>query len=173
MFRGISSSRTISDGVVTANGIDVMLIAENTSETVAGSVTGLTLPQAGSVPDGDFQVPGLAMTIKKAGSGNMKLFWGNSCVENDTDFAFYEGTLGVPGSHRPVVCSTGGAQATQVPPGPDDHYYLVVPLSPDGVEGSYGTNSQGEQRPQGSPLSGEPVESTTCMPQAVAVNCGT
>jgi hypothetical protein len=87
------------------------------------------------------------------------------------DYAIYEGTLGVPGSHRPVVCSTGGATALQTPPGPDNHYYLVVSSSPDGVEGSYGTTSWGEQRPQGAQLAGDPFDPAICMPQFSAATC--
>ncbi len=167
-----ASADLLANEIVTANGTEVMLIGENTSESVGGTVSGLTLPIAGFVPDGDFQVPGFALTIKKAGSGNLKLTWGDSCEQADTDYAIYEGALGAPGSHRPVVCSTGGSTTTQILPGPNDHYYLVVPLGPDGVEGSYGVTSWGEQRPQGSPLAGDPVDAAACMPQSISQSCG-
>jgi hypothetical protein len=168
-----ASSDLLAEEIVTKNATNVMLIGESDTETVVGIVSGLGLPQAGFVPDGGFQIPGAPLMIKKAGTaGNLKVVWGDSCVEGDTDYAVYEGVLGAPGSHRPVVCGTNGVTAANFAAGPGDHYYLVVPLNPEGVEGSYGSNSIGVQRAQGTPLVNETNDVTACAPQIVAQSCG-
>jgi hypothetical protein len=167
-----ASADLLANGVVTPHATDVVLTGRFGMETIAGTVAGLTLPQVGSVPDGGFQVPGAPLTLKKSGSGGLKLFWGASCGVGDTDYAIYEGKLGAPGSHRLATCTTGGDLVELlVAPGPGDHYYLVVPLSAEGAEGSYGVTSFGVQRPQGSPLTGNPFDPVICAPQFPAQDC--
>jgi hypothetical protein len=58
------------------------------------------------------------------------------------DFAIYRGTLGTPGSHLPVNCSTANATTASLAPGPGNGYFLIVPESAN-WEGSYGTTSSG------------------------------
>jgi hypothetical protein len=88
--------------------------------------------------------------------GNLVLLWGRSCRSSDTDYAVYEGLLGNFTSHAPRLCGTGGATSATLTPASGNRYYLVVPLSPDGAEGSYGTGSNGIQRPP---------SATGCRPQ--------
>ncbi len=78
---------------------------------------------------------------------SVSLTWDASCSGNDTDYAVYEGKLGNFTSHRPVVCSTGGnTESSPFIPEPGDRYFLVVPRHAT-HEGSYGTDSEEEQRP--------------------------
>jgi CubicO group peptidase (beta-lactamase class C family) len=72
------------------------------------------------------------------------LDWTDDC---GSDHAIYEGTLGDWYSHVPAACSDGESDRTERLPIPaGDRYYLVVPR--DGtVEGSYGRDSYGGQRP--------------------------
>jgi len=168
-----ASADLLANGVVTLHAADVALTGQDSTGTVAGTVTGLTLPQAGSVPDGGFQDPGPPLIIKKRPAGGLKLFWGDSCGVADTDYAIYEGELGAPGSHRLMTCTTGGnTSEVLLSPGPDNHYYLVVPLSAEGAEGSYGITSFGVQRQQGSPVTGNPFDPVSCAPQFPAQECG-
>ena len=112
---------------------------------------------AGGVPDGG-EVPGMPLMLGKSGTpGDVELSWGHSCQPGDSDYAVYEGLLGSFTSHAPRLCSTGGATSVALTPGSASHYYLVVPLSPAGAEGSYGTASDGNQRPP---------SATSCQPQA-------
>lgn len=110
-------------------------------------VVDFTAPSAGvgAVPDG-VDVPGAPMTVVKLPGGQIQLDWSASCLPDD-DYAVYEGQLGRFYSHAPVVCSTGGATGAAVQPGFDGAYYLVAPTR-GGFEGSYGKNSDGEERPR-------------------------
>lgn len=119
-----------------------------------GQLIGVALSQVpvGAVPDGS-DVPGVQLTLAESSvqPGELDLFWGLSCVPTDDDYAVYEGMLDDFTSHVPVGipgCTTGGATSTTIAPGAGDRYYLVVPLSPLGVEGSYGFRSDGTHRPQ-------------------------
>ena len=78
---------------------------------------------------------------------SVSLTWDASCSGNDTDYAVYDGKLGNFTSHRPVVCSTGGnTESSPFIPEPGDRYFLVVPRHAT-HEGSYGTDSEEDQRP--------------------------
>ena len=102
---------------------------------------------AGVVPDGSFS-PGTPLTIAKAAGSDVTLSWGASCTGSDTDYAVYEGTLGVWYSHAAKLCSTGGLQTTTLTPAAGSTYYLVVAAN-DTNEGSYGRRSSGAERPVG------------------------
>jgi hypothetical protein len=116
------------------------------------------LAGAGRVPDGT-EVPGLPLKLaKSAVPGNLDLSWSTSCHGGDTDYEVYEGALGNFTSHTPKLCTTSGATAATITPAAANRYYLVVPRSPDGAEGSYGTKSLGVPRPQ---------SQTACVPQHV------
>lgn len=62
------------------------------------------------------------------------------------DYALYEGTLLSWYSHSPKTCNY--ISGTDFTPQAADSYYLVVPINAND-EGSYGTNSSGTERPQG------------------------
>jgi hypothetical protein len=102
----------------------------------------------GSVPDGA-TVAGSPLRVSRQPSGDLTLTWASSCSGADTDYEVYEGTLGNFTSHTPRLCTTSGSTTVTLTPGGDNTYYLVVPRN--GVlEGSYGKNSGGAERPQGS-----------------------
>ena len=102
------------------------------------------------MPDGA-GVPGSGLTVApSAVPGDLDLSWGASCITTDVDYVVYEGVIGDFTSHVPVAapnCTTGGATSATITPGAGNRYYLIVPLSPAGFEGSYGFQSDGTPRP--------------------------
>lgn len=128
---------------IPSNGVTVQVLAAATP--------------AGRVPDGG-DIPGIPLSVGKGIGAHLTLTWGASCSSQDTDYAVYEGTIGAFGAHAPITCSTGGATQATFTPGPGGRYYLVVPRN-SAVEGSYGTTSSGQERPQGVPA---------CLPRLVA-----
>jgi hypothetical protein len=114
-----------------------------------------TLHYAGVIPAGS---PGVPLRATKAAPPNITLTWDPSCIPTDTDYAVYEGTIGLFYSHTPKSCSTGGTTASTIAPAAGSTYYLVVPLNPT-REGSYGTRSNGGERPAGL---------SACLPSAAA-----
>jgi hypothetical protein len=96
------------------------------------------------------RVPSTApLLVGKGGGDDVTLAWGDSCVDTDTDYEVYEGTIGIWYSHEPRLCSTGGALSATLTPAAVDTYYLVVPRNAS-REGSYGTDSAGQEVPLGS-----------------------
>ncbi len=75
------------------------------------------------------------------------LSWGPSCQSSDNDYEVYEGSIGDFGSHMSVICSADGGTTTTITPAAGNTYYIVGPRGPT-REGSYGTDSQGNERPQ-------------------------
>lgn len=104
---------------------------------------------AGPCWSGPMDVPPDSVRLDKAGAGQLKITWGETCGLAD-DFTIYEGnihTLAGSGiyDHTTLICSDQGERLTETfPPSPGSHYYLVVPRQSDGTEGGYGAN-----RPQG------------------------
>ena len=111
-----------------------------------GEGQGCGAAPVGAVPDGD-GVPGTLLTVHRAG-GILSLSWGASCLAADTDYTVYEGQIGDFASHAPLRCTTSGATSTTVTPGQGSHYYLIVPRR-EKREGSYGTDSAHDPRPEG------------------------
>jgi len=111
----------------------------------------------GAVPDGN-SVPGTQLQVSLGPGSTLLLSWGSSCTATDDDYEVYEGTLGSFYSHTSKLCSTGGATAAIVSPAAGSTYYLVVPANGT-LEGSYGVNSIGSQRPPGA---------AACSSQAIA-----
>lgn len=101
----------------------------------------------GSTPNGG-DAPGTPLLLDRLGNGNLRLTWSPSCSDGDDDYEIYEGFLGLFPSHFVRSCSTGGATMATFPPDNFDRYYLVVPTN-GSLEGSYGRNSSGIERPQG------------------------
>jgi len=99
--------------------------------------------QSGRVPDGGDH-PGPPLLLGKAGD-DLTLNWGLSCQSTDSDYAVYEGVLGDFSSHGIAVCSTAGDTTATITPATGSAYYLVVPRGPT-REGSYGTDSDGNER---------------------------
>lgn len=128
------------------------------SEAVVVQVLEADATPAGRIPDGNV-VPGIPLTVGKAGGTDLTLNWGASCHSPDTDYEIYRGTLGDFATHSPVTCSTGGStQAIVAAADPENRYYLVVPRNPS-AEGSYGSDSLGQPRDQGA---------EACLPRLIA-----
>ena len=115
---------------------------------------------AGQIPNGG-SVQGMPLGATKAQGTEITLSWAASCHVADSDYEIYEGTIGDFGSYRWKYCSTGGATTMTFEPGPNSVFYLVVPSNLD-REGSYGTDSDGIERPQGAPACLEQSITTTC-----------
>ena len=103
---------------------------------------GIAPAGSGRVPDGG-PVPGVPLLVDKSGA-DLALSWSVACGPA-SDYAVYEGTLGIAGSLTPRLCSTGGATFATITPSAGDTYYLVVPSSL-GKEGSYGRQGDGTER---------------------------
>jgi hypothetical protein len=97
-----------------------------------------------------------ALTVSKGAGGTLNLGWGPSCAAGDTDYGVYQGTIGSWYSHAALTCSTGGTTANFLP-GAGNRYYLVVPHDAS-VEGSYGKDDNGLERPTGA---------SACEPQVL------
>ncbi len=116
-------------------------------------------PPGGVVPDG--QAGTVPLTITPAADGQLTLSWGDSCAPGDVDYEVYAGTVGSYFSHRPILCSTGGATSVTLAPGRGNIYYLVVSKNAY-VEGSYGRRSDGTERPPAT---------TPCVDQSLLLVC--
>jgi hypothetical protein len=88
-----------------------------------------------------------ALSVGRASGLDITLSWDPSCVADDSDYAIYEGLVGDFTSHGLRYCSTDGATTKTLTPGVGDTYYLVVPRN-SMREGSYGADSEGNERPQ-------------------------
>jgi len=132
----------------------ISLDTENTGVTLDGiSVSAVqSTPGAGRIPQ---------LLVSKTGSGDLLLDWQPSCSPDDDDYAIFSGDLGAFDSHTSESCDTGGTTAAVISQPVADRYYIVVPL--DGTsEGSYGTDSNGVERPVGL---------VTCGTQDIAATC--
>ena len=96
---------------------------------------------AGEVPDG-FAVPGKPLEMSLQLDLSLRLEWGRSCQEEDSDYEIYAGTLGQYDSHHASMCTTGGATTANLGRVEGDAYFLVVPRSVN-REGSYGRRGDG------------------------------
>ncbi len=145
---------------------EIELTLESTGKLVTDTTNGLSFPRvdclaalrglttaAGRVTDD-------SLTVTDAGGGDITLTWSASCLPTDTDYGIYEGTVGSYASHMAKFCSTGGATAWTFTPAAESRYYLVVPQKAL-VEGSYGTDSTGAERP---------AAAMSCLPQDL-VSC--
>jgi hypothetical protein len=118
---------------------------QNSSLTL--EIEGEAPDPSGSVPDGS-EVPGPPLTVAKALNNRIELSWADSCGA-DSDFEIYEGELnGDFANHVPRFCSTGGSPVKMFVPIESSAYYLVVPTNGT-VEGSYGVDGDGAERPPG------------------------
>jgi hypothetical protein len=116
-------------------------------------------PPGGAVPDG--QNGSVSLTVTPAGGGLLLLSWGASCAPGDTDYEVYEGVIGSFTTPAPILCSTGGHTSVAITPRGVNTFYIVVPRN-SLVEGSYGTRSDGTERPP-SPVA--------CLEQTLSKAC--
>jgi Immune inhibitor A-like, MAM domain len=88
-------------------------------------------------------------TVVKSGT-NLNLSWsapGGTCLV--TGYGLYRGTLPWTGYNHAMLSCAIATTSTTTPQQAGSNYYLIVPLNSTN-EGSYGTDSAGIQRPQGS-----------------------
>jgi len=101
------------------------------------------------------------MLMTRLTSTQVKLFWSPSPCAGAVNYGIYEGDLGDFTSHVPVTCTDLMADFEErIVTAPGNHYYLVVPLG-SVVEGSYGLDSAGAERPP-STAACKPIQSTAC-----------
>jgi hypothetical protein len=97
------------------------------------------------------EVPTIRVNKSMLVPGNLSISWAASSSAGAEDYGIYEGRMGLWYSHTAIDCSDSGAdRVEEVMPGAGNRYYVVVALNPD-LEGSYGRDSSGIERPQGSP----------------------
>lgn len=113
---------------------------------------------AGRIP-GSRGVSGEPLLIAKSGS-NLALDWATSCG-TASDYAIYEGQLGIAESFAAKQCTTGGATNATIAPATGSRSYLVTALRGT-VEGSYGRKSDGSERTP---------PATACQPQEITDAC--
>jgi hypothetical protein len=105
---------------------------------------------------------GLRVGRSPGGAGELLLEWSPGCLAGATTYGIHEGTLLAFASHAAVDCFDDGADlAETLAPGPGDRYFLVVPLDAYD-EGSYGTDSEGNERPPGT---------ARCLPTQTIAAC--
>ena len=104
------------------------------------------------------------ITLGRAGPADITVTWSASCAEGGEDYGIYEGTIGNWYSHTSFICEDGGAPLTETfTPSAGDTYYVVVSLNAK-VEGSYGQDSNGTERPVGSAVCVSRQVVTPCPP---------
>jgi hypothetical protein len=138
----------VDDVIVGAYWYDNVEINEGAAFVYLGSTA---VVPAGRIPS---QTP---LLLHKTIGNGVRLTWGPSCLEGDSDYEIYEGDLGDFTGYRPLVCSTGGERGVVIVPSNGATYYLVVPRNTS-WEGSYGETSDGSERSRGTP---------SCLPQAI------
>jgi len=100
---------------------------------------------AGLIPNGSDE-DDVPLLIGKLPGGQVELSWGASCKTGDTDYGIYEGPIGSFSDRVARTCTTGGNTMEQITPGGGNRFFLVVPHNTI-HEGSYGTDSSGNERP--------------------------
>jgi len=118
-------------------------------------------PMIPAIPDGSDPLYGPPLRLEELEGGSLRLTWSRTCAETEADYGVYQGTLGDFAQHVPVQCGTGGVTEAEISPAPGDTYYLVVPFEGD-YEASYGTDSDGVERPVGQ---------LTCAPEQTSGSC--
>jgi hypothetical protein len=116
----------------------------------------ITVPPTtgGSTPDGSDGTP---LTLRRLGNGNLRLSWGDSCASADVDYGVYRGSFEDFTDSAPLMCSTSGLKGVAIPPPDGNAFYLVVPHNTS-IEGSYGHDGGGGERP---------ASGTACYPQSI------
>lgn len=160
--------RVLRDGTPIASGLTGTSYTDNTGtngvtytySVLAVNSAGLSFDGNKTLQAGDFDLvcggaaPGSiyknsssAAKFSKSGS-NIVATWGppgGTC--SPTDYAIYQGTIGNWYSHNTVITCSAGTDFTETFATPaGDVYFLIVPISAT-EEGSYGTNSNSQERP--------------------------
>ncbi len=102
---------------------------------------------------GEVLIPGAVsatLMADKVSASTVHLSWAASCGAAAADYGIYEGQIGDWTSHTMVDCIDDGADLSEnVNPAAGSRYFLVVPHDAVAVEGSYGTDHSGAERPPG------------------------
>jgi hypothetical protein len=140
---------------VSSPGLSTQVVEVN---SINGPMAGFESP--GRVPDN--VATGIPLTIGKNATDpvNLDLDWGPSCG-SASDYSVHEGAIGSWYSHDKRLCTTQGATAVTLTPGGGDSYFLIVPLDLT-REGSYGMDSQGNERPQSISACRPASDNTSC-----------
>lgn len=102
--------------------------------------------------------------VNKAGGGQLAISWTSSCSQDASNYAIYQGTIGVWFSHTALDCNDdAGDRVETVTPAGASSYYLVVALGSDG-EGSYGSATVSGERPRGASACTASQIVTSCLP---------
>lgn len=100
----------------------------------------------GVVPDGGARLAGGPLRADRIGE-SIRLSWSPAvCGPDVVDYAVYSGTLGAFDTHVPLACSTNGETLAELPLPAGSSYFLSVPQATV-LEGSYGKDSSGRERP--------------------------
>ena len=107
-------------------------------------------------------VDSLRVDLSESVPDALVLSWGAACSSGVEDDAIYEGEIGTWPSHTAIDCSDdGGDRSETIAPGSGNHYYLIVPWHAND-EGSYGRDSNGDERARGT---------ETCIATQVISGC--
>jgi hypothetical protein len=93
--------------------------------------------------------------------GDLRITWQASTSVGAEGYGIYEGTIPSWTSHGLKDCTDDAPEfEEEIAPQAASSYYLVVPNNANG-EGSYGVQSSGTERPQGTPAC-RPVQDLGC-----------
>jgi len=108
------------------------------------------------------EVSNITLSKSPIAPGVIEISWTASCSAGAEDYGIYEGQLGNWTSHAQIDCSDdGGDFSEQITPGTGNHYYLVAAHNPND-EGSCGRDSNGLERPPGTPACVTPQAIGSC-----------
>ena len=122
--------------------------SQGSSNSVGDGVEAFDLPPQCASPASPGVVTSVPLTLTRNG-GSLDLVWGASCSGDADDYSVHEGAIGSWYGHASNLCTTGGATSTTLPSPAGSSYFIVVPTATP-IEGSYGTDSLGAERPPSS-----------------------
>lgn len=99
--------------------------------------------------------------IAKNGLTNLDISWNADCTGTAAGYNVYEGDIGSWTSYTSAACNASGLSTT-ITPGGGNKFYVVAPANGTTVEGSYGKNSSGVERPAAATPCAVLKKSTSC-----------
>ena len=130
-----------------------------TGDLVEGGLDDVEIRSVATCTTGGGDYPGEAKMLSVAKSStNLNLVWTALTGCSPTGYGLYRGSLPWTGyNHTSINCAISGTSIT-TPQDTGSYYFLIVPTTA-ACEGSYGKDSAGNERPQGS----NPCRSTQCL----------
>jgi len=129
------------------------LVADDNPPRIFSFTHGRSAFTLSTAPPGEVPMKngsGNPLLITKSGN-NLILSWsapGGNCIP--TDYGIYRGNIGEYYSHTQIDCYDDGPDYLQETiPSDVGSYYFIIVARTDTVEGSYGKNSNGTERPVG------------------------